>query len=112
MVAEVEPPFPVLIEKSTAEADRVTVCGDPDALSVTCKLPVAGPTAVALSVTVIVHEACTATAVPQLELALKFPAAPEVIAPTFEMESGALPEFVSVMDCWAVAPTRSGKKVT
>jgi hypothetical protein len=109
IVAEVELPFAGVMEKSTAEADSGTDCGEPEALSVNCRFPVAEPTTVALNVTVIVQEACTATVPPQFELALKLPPEPAEVAATLAIASGAFPVFVSLTVCWLVAPTSNGE---
>jgi len=86
---------------------RETVCGLPDALSVTDSVPVKLPEVVGLNVTFTVQFAPAATVEPQLFVSAKF--APAL---TPETVSVAVPELVSVTESgWLVVPTSSSPKL-
>ena len=78
-LAEPDPPEATPKVKSSPEPESPTVCGLPEALSVTERVPVLVPPAVGLKVTVIVQFAPAARAPPQLFVSEKSPLAAIVV---------------------------------
>ncbi len=89
------------IEKSPVAPERATVCGLPEASSVTLNVPVRVPSAVGRNVTLIEHLAPAASEPPQVLVSAKSPLAEMLV-----IVKVALPLFVSVT-VWAalVVPT-------
>jgi hypothetical protein len=87
---------------------RETVCGLPDALSVTEIVPLRLPEIVGVNVTFTMQFAPAATVEPQLFVSAKF-----ALALMFEMVNVAVPELVSVTESgWLVVPTTSSPKLS
>ena len=88
--------------KSMPRPERLTVCVDGEALSVTVSVPVRGPAAVGAKAIWRVQEALTASVVPQVfAVIVKF-----VEMAVFESVSGSPPLLVSVTVCAAeLCPT-------
>ncbi len=80
---------------------RLTVWGDPGALSVIVTAPERAPATVGVKVTVIVHERPAPRLAGQL---VDFAKSPDI--PIFVMDNGPVPVLVRVVDCDALVVFR------
>ena len=91
---------------------RVTICGEPVALSVTSRLPVTLPVVTGAKVTEMVQLAPAANDAPQLLVSLNNPTRGELGAEMPVMVSGTLPVLLSVTVCAAEVVPAAAEKLS